>query len=433
MLKDDLSQNLNGNPFLSPSKHSSNPVNGWLDRLWLLALLAMLVTGSLMFRSGRYCAYLGTDFRGYYAAAQIARERGFDHVYERAVQVEYQSGLLMKCPGTGAVAPPLQVYMPYWPIYVLVVLPLTYLDFTTSYALWSLLNLIGLIAYLQYFLRAVGSSISLKHILQWIVCVPVLSSLALGQMNVLLVICLGEFIVALLHGRPLRSGVWLGAMLMKPQTLILILPGLIIGRKNRTLAGFGLGTLAVLVSSLLVGGLSGVTKSIILAVQFAGPLIQTAASMMNFRALALNLGLVWPAWLAWSIAICGMVLSSGLVFYLWRREDAFASSTSIILLTLATLAATFTVSWHSHFYLLILLLPLLLFLDSKSILPPSGRWVWIVGPPLLYLLLNLINPATAREGLGLGMLALGLGLLVWASNLIIAENLTIRFCGRPFR
>jgi hypothetical protein len=425
MLEDDLNQKLNGNPFLSPSNHPSNLVNGLLDRLWVLALLAMLVTGSLMFRSGRYCAYFGTDFRGYYAAAQIVRELGFDKVYDQAVQVEYQSSLLMKCPGTGAVAPPLQVYMPYMPIYMLVILPLTYLDFTTSYALWSLVNMVGLIAYLHYFLIAAGSSISLKLILQWIVCVPVLSNLALGQMNVLLVICLGEFVLAFIHGRFLRSGVWLGVMLIKPHTLILILPGLIIGRKNRTLVGFGLGTLAVLVSSVLVSGLAGVTNSIQLAVQFAGPLIQTAASMMNFRALALNLGLVWPAWLAWAIAICGMVLSSGLVIYLWRR-DAYVSRESIILLILATFTATFAVSWHSHFYLQMLLLPLLLFLDSKSILPQSGRWVWIVGPPLLYLLLILINPATAREGFGLGMLALSLGLLVWAANLIISERIKTR-------
>jgi hypothetical protein len=395
--------------------HSTSSTIVWLDRLWVLALLVVLIAGLLLLRSGQSCAYLGTDFRGYYAAAQIARQRGFDQVYDQAIQEEYQSTLLMKCPGAPAWAPLLPVYMPYLPVYVLVVLPLTYLDYSTSYLLWVLLNLLGLLAYLLYFSRSMGVKANLKRSLQWSLCVPLLSNLALGQMNVFLVIFVGEFILAYSRGRQTLSGFWLAAMLMKPHTLVILLPGLVISQNWRVLYGFSTGALIVLVSSIFIGGVDGVGASIQMATQFAGPLIQTAPSMMNFRALALNLESVGLDRFAWAIAIFGMALSSGLVFYLWRQK-APVKGISFILLTVATLAATFAVTWHSHFYLLMILLPALLYLDSNGCIPLSGRWVWIAGPPLLYLLLYLFHPATAREGFGLGMLALNLGLLVWAAN-----------------
>ena len=384
----------------------------WLDRLWVIVMIILLAYTIQAVRSSRYCGYLGTDFRGYYAVAEIARQSGFTDLYSQQTQEQYQAALSHRCPD-GSYAPPLLwVAMPYLPVFVVIFIPLTYIDFTGAYYLWVALNLAALLVYLRHFVSALGGRLSFTHLLQWALCVPLFSNLVLGQMNVFLMVCLGEFLLASIRGRRYLSGIWLGGMLMKPHILILLLPGMLLHKNWKTLLGFTGSGLVILVLSLLLAGWDGVVSSVQLAAGFAGPLIQTGPAMMNFRALALNLQSVLPAWLAWAVALCGMGLITGLALYLWKRSSP-ATDLGFLILILATFAATFTITWHSHFYLLLLLLPLLAVLDSKEIISPTWRWGWMAGPPLLYGLLYLANPEQSRNWFGLGMLAVNLFLFTW--------------------
>jgi hypothetical protein len=172
--------------------------------------------------------------------------------------------------------PGLQVSMPYLPVYVLLFLPLTALEITHSYLVFALANSVGLGLYLLRFTRAMQVPLSGLRLLQWAICLPVLANLYLGQMNLLLVISLGEFVLALVRGQEKRSGLWLGVILMKPHTLILLLPGLLVSRRWKVWLGFGAGAAAILAGSLLLGGVQGVLESGRMAARFAGPLIQTA-------------------------------------------------------------------------------------------------------------------------------------------------------------
>jgi hypothetical protein len=187
---------------------------------------------------------------------------------------------------------------------------------------------------------------------------------------------------------------------------------MLLSRNWKSLLGFAGSGLAVLVLSVLLAGWEGVVASLQLAAGFAGPLIQTGATMMNFRALALNLLPILPAWLAWAVALFGMGLVAGLTLYVWMRNPS-ATGVRFLVLILTTFAATFAVTWHSHFYLLLLLLPLLVALDSQEIISPVWRWGWMAGPPLLFGLLYLANPQQARNWFGLGMLAINLFLFAW--------------------
>jgi len=56
----------------------------------------------------------------------------------------------------------------------------------------------------------------------------------------------GEFVLAGLRNHPLQSGQWLGGLLLKPHTLVLFFPGLILARWRQVLAGFSLTALIVL-------------------------------------------------------------------------------------------------------------------------------------------------------------------------------------------
>ena len=383
----------------------------------MILLVILLVSTLIMYPSGRFCAYLGTDFRGYFAAAQIARQIGFAAVYDMSIQEQYQAVLSFRCPDASYAPPLIRVSMPYLPVFVVVFLPLTYLDFTSAYYLWVILNMAALLVYLRHFTYALGERAGYIRALQWALCVPVFSNLALGQMNVYLVICLGEFVLASLIGRHSLGGFWLGGMLMKPHILILLLPGLIIRKNWQALLGFISSALAILLVSTLLAGWYGVWSSVRLAIQFSGPLIQTGPTMMNFRALALNLEPTLPAWLAWAVAICGIALVAGFTLYLWKRYFS-ALVVQFIILIVATLAGTFAATWHSHFYMLMLLLPLLLILDLKQIISPAWRWAWIMGPLVFFGLLYLANPDQVRNWFGLGMLAFNVFLLIWAAGIL---------------
>lgn len=388
----------------------------WLDAAWLLLMLILLAAYLLGDRHGRLCAQMGTDFRGYYSSAQIARQHGFARVYNQALQEEYQRALLLRCPG-GRLESGLRVAMPYLPFYVLLFLPLTAVELTQSYLVFTLANLAGLALYVIRFTRAMHVPLSGFRLVQWVLCLPALANLYLGQMNLLVVIALGEFTLALVRGKPVRSGLWLGLMLVKPHTLILLLPGLALNRRWRNLLGFGVAAVAVLGSSLLLGGLPGLLASSQLALQFAGQLIQTAPTMMNWRGLALNLAGFLPAGLAWGAAALGIILTVGIVFFLWLRQPGGAP-TRWVLLILATYAGTCAIAWHAHFYLLMPLLPLLAYLDGRRRLPTWILAAWLLGPPLVYLLAYLLVPPLARNGFGMGMLALDLLLLVWSATAV---------------
>jgi hypothetical protein len=136
--------------------------------------------------------------------------------------------------------------------------------------------------------------------------------------------------------------------------------------------------------------------------------------MMNWRSLALNLSVFISVWSAWSFAIIGMVLMTTLVLYLWLRLSKLVEG-GLVLIILATYAGTLTIAWHSHFYLLMPLIPLLIYLHGRRMLPLSVQSAWLLGPPLWYILVYLINPSSARNWFGLGMLALSLLLAAWAS------------------
>lgn len=384
-----------------------------LDWTWAVTLLVLLAITAYKVNPKNLCAYMGTDFRGYYTSVQIALERGFGAVYDPEIQGEYQSALAHPC-APDSLPPMERVAMPYLPLFVALFLPLRAISFTAGYLTWVTINLALLVFYLLRFSKAAGVSLSALRLLQWVVCLPLLANLYLGQMNVLLLLCLGEFTLALLKDRRTRGGMWLAGLLIKPHTLILLLPGLLISRNWGVVRGFLAGALIVLGGSLAIGGLEGVRSSLDLALKFAGPLIRTAPTMMNWRALALNLSEVIPGRFAWATALAGMALVGGVVMVLWLRRSG-RSGAGMVLLVFATYAGTLTIAWHSHFYLLAPLIPLLAYLDGKGILPLSVRSAWLLGPPLWYLLVYLADPSLARILFGLGMLALSLYLLAWAS------------------
>ena len=413
----------------------------WLDRIWWVWLAAVLVSAFTLYQTGYICRYTATDFRGYYASAQIAWQQGFAHVYHQPTQDGYQAELPLTCPDGSLGWPPLRVSMPYLPAFVVLFLPLPVLEFSSSYIGWTLFNLMVLILYCWRFGRALSATVSGLKLFEWAICLPLLATLSLGQMNVFLMVCLGEFTLALVRGKEIRSGLWLAGMLIKPHSLILLLPGLAVGRRWRPLLGFLAGAGLILWTSYLLAGAQGLEGMLGMVFQFADPAFGTAPAMMNWRSLALNLQAIAPAWLAWGLALAGMALVAVLGLALWRIQPAqshaenAASLASVgqvidperatppslwtLHLILATYAATCAIAWHSHFYMLLPMVPFLLYLDSLNRVPTGLLALWIWGPPVVYGLLAWVDPGLARNGLGLGMLGFNLIFFAWLRSSLV--------------
>jgi hypothetical protein len=382
----------------------------WINAIWVLLTITLLVPFLRGIVSGKVCHQMGVDFRGYYSSGQIALQHGFSQVYNQELQKDFQADLYYRCP-TPPEQPPLYVGMPYLPLYVLFFLPFTLVDFTASYFIWLGLQFIIFLFYLYRFSRAFGTEVSFARVFQWGFCIPLISNLYLGQINTLLVIFTSEFLIAYAREKEKTAGFWLSALMIKPHTLILVLPGFVLRRKWIVLLTFSLGAAAIVSLSFLLGGFNGLLGVLQTTYQFTGSLIQTVHGMVNWRALALNLDMVIPTWAAILVAAVGGGTTLILVLWIWVKGNC-RSKTSRVWLMAVTLFGTLTISWHSHFYMLMLLVPLLLYLDASGILSPPIRNAWLLGPPAIYLGAHFINPAFERNLFGMGMLILSFSILV---------------------
>ncbi len=378
----------------------------WLNLSWFLLFLILPAFIPQGYWRGHLCNQMGVDFRGYYASAQIAWHYGFSEVYNQEMQKDLQSTLIYSCP-VPADQPPLFVGMPYLPVYVLLFLPFILFDFTHSYIIWTVLQLGIFLVYLWRFAKAFGERPTLFRILQLGVCIPLIANLYVGQINALLVMLLGEFVIAFSRGKKETSGVWLSTLLMKPHTLILLIPGLLVSQNWTVLVGFVLGSVVILSASLFLIGFQGIASMIQLTYQFAGPLIQNPSGMMNLRALALNLAGVIPSWIGWMIAGVGTSVILILVLHRWLHWRYRLPTQQVLIIT-ASAFGTFMISWHSHFYMLMLVVPLLIYLDTRNVLTPYQLGIWLLGPPLIYVFAHLVNPALERNIFGMGMLVLNI-------------------------
>ncbi len=387
-------------------------LRGWLNLALAMLGLFYLAFGLFFLWTGRVVNHLGVDFRTFRASAEIAWKYGFGAIYDPAKQNEFQKpwydqGIF----GTGFDG---YDYAPtyYLPAFVLLFLPLLLFDPRTSFYLWTGLNVLLLVLYLWRFRKALQDHLDWGILSRMVFSIPVFTSLLAGQVNVLLLVCMGEFILALIRGRDFRAGLWLAGLFLKWQVLVLFLPGLILGRRFRTLAGFILLASLILFLSVALVGTDGLLAvgNLYLKASFGENRTINPQLMMNWRSLAANLGLVLPAALAWVPAVIGMVATAVAGLVLWSRRPE-ASSPSFGFVLLGTYAATCAISWHMHIYTgLPLILPLLL-VYSQGRVSWKTLYLWLYVPVALFPILYALTSELAFNLIGLTTLGLNLFLV----------------------
>jgi len=226
---------------------------------------------------------------------------------------------------------------------------------------WTGLNFLILVFYL--YCRWLGQFPARPAILMVgisLAASPVFFNFFYGQTNLLLAIGIGEFMRAILHKRPLRSGAALALLLLKPQALLLLLPALIIARQWLVLAGFLTGAVLLLAGSLFLAGINGFAAWLrLLSAYIPGLPTNNPELMMNWRSIGIALEGLLPEGWRWGLVIAGMALTAAVSLALWLRADPLSPERFPVLLQ-ATMAATGVVAWHSHVHMGMILLPSLL-------------------------------------------------------------------------
>lgn len=355
--------------------------------------------------------YVGIDFRLWYSTGMIARYHGFSHIYDFDLQTIYQKPLYN-------MANPTNMSMPFWPLplpYISVfTLPMYFLSFFSpkvGFILWTIINLIIYIWYCNSFCKRNNIQIHLYYQIASILCLPLFLNFFLGQVNLIMLISLGESVTALRNRQELMSGLWLAGLILKPQTLLLFLPIFILQRKNTVIRGLILGSFLLILISLFLSGFEGLTGPFNVITNWSTLNHQDILgdSGTTFLSLFLNLIKVMPIPPAFIIVFLLTILVVSLVGWLWIKKEKL----TINALFLFTFTISCTITPHSNIHMLIPLLPLLLLAVEEGQVTKGFTLIWIFIPAYSFILFGLASTEYAHVAGGLSMMVVNLTLLIW--------------------
>jgi hypothetical protein len=367
------------------------------------AIFAWNAIGNRMFD------YFAADFRSYWATAAIARERGFADMYDLSVQYTYQLRLYQAAFGPDAI-PNAVIPMPYLPPFALFFLPFQWLPPQLSFVAWTIVSVVVFTLYFQRLAHVASITASPTLISSLLLCAAVFFQLFFGQVSIGLLLCFGEAFIAFRRRSDFVGGLWLSGLLLKPQILLLIGPGLLLARKGQGLLGLGVGTLVLLGLSLSMVGVQGMSTmaQLLLGSGSANGISASAIeAMTNWRALAYNLRGWLPDELGQSVMWLLMALTAIVGLSFWRKLPQ-PDSPQFAIVWFGTYVATSLATWHNQFHAE---LPLIVtaFFIWKEPLTARPFLLWLYLPAIVYLgMIWLYTP-----------LVILLGLNFWADTLFV--------------
>ena len=334
---------------------------------------------------------IGVDFHTYLAASEVVTERGWSHIYDTGIVGIEQKELV-----PGLVAQPF--LSP--PTVALVTLPLVRVPYDVAYVAWA----VFLFACLALALAWAGVS---KGLSRWIAVVG-----ALGPWFVMHAVNVGQVVPLVAAGlviawrltrdrRDVLAGVALAAILLKPNTAILVPFALLAACRWRTFATWGTVTLAIVLISVVAIGQRGISEYM---TQLSGPLPKGADDLTLHGALAVTGAFATLL----RVIIIGAVLggaiklrhSPGLVIPL-AIVGSLLISPYLHGSDLCVLAAAGWMVWEERpalaFRVPLVALWLLAspFLYLRGLSPHLKQWPWLELALLLVLLASALWPLTA--------------------------------------
>ena len=403
-----------------PPRHLKDlPKSAWLNLTIFVILFYLLVYIGQPLLDGGWC--LLNDYLGYYSAGQIMNTETPSAVYDFNMLEDYQTDLHRIC---GEDSPDTEVIsMVYLPVFFLPFRILALLNFPISVIIWLILNLTLLILYLNFFTKKVfGEKLPFQAFALILISIPVFKNFITGQVNIWLLIGMGEFIRALVSDKPYRAGLWLGVILVKPQLLILILPFLLIQKQYKVLGGFAISSAIVIGFSLILVGWDGMIgfKDIIFE-SAQGGATSHYDLMMNWRAVGYYISKWVGPTAGASIEIGGSVLTAALPLIAFRKTMSVKSPKFGVAL-LAVLAATSVVTYHAHTHTAMILIPILLYLLLNGTMAQKIFNIWFLAPSVFNFIQFLVGAMVVLSVLPFGFayfVNFSNGLVIFVLNLIL--------------
>jgi hypothetical protein len=300
---------------------------------------------------GGLFGWIGIDFGFYLSQARAVAAGDMAALYSIDEMQRYGQTLAAFAAGHPAAFPAGPV--PYPPIFAWLMSPFAGLSPPVAFAIWTLINVATVAALAWRVVSLFPAEQRLLAATVLLASTPLVFSLWFGQIQVFLALAFGEAFLALRKGRDLGAGLWLSALILKPQYLLIALPVLVWKRRWRALGGFIAGGLAILVASTIVAGPTTVAAyfgSFLESATAAGGTVFTAVAphvMVNWRALVLAL----PVDLSGTVRTVITLILSGVtvavVVAAWRGPwnpagPRFAGQ--VTLLAVGTVLA----AYHSH-------------------------------------------------------------------------------------
>jgi hypothetical protein len=328
------------------------------------------------------CGHLAIDYCAFLSAGRIANTTGYADVYDIAILGQAQSGIM---PHSSEISTFVVSPVAYLPIFIMPFQLFSLLAPLPSFVLWTLFNAGVLFIYMRFFIKkTTGQALQAHLLVLFALSLPVYWNFFNGQVNVWLVVCVGEFMRAAMNGKPFRAGLWMGGLLIKPQILILIGAALLLQRSFKLLAGFATASAALFVISFFLLGHKGMQQLVDLWLGFAGGLpTNDVEIMMNWRMIGLYLSNI--SFPLFERVITGMGMTATLLAaaYIWRKPLNF-HSTNFAAALLGLLSATGLFAWHSHIHTAMMLIPPIAYLLTQKQLPYNAFIRWVFVPAVIY-------------------------------------------------
>lgn len=376
--------------------------------LALLALVGYGVYTVQQVKARGVFEYVGIDFRLLYASGQIARTYGLSAVYDPSLQAIYQKPLYDHFSRSvmGLSLPFWALPLPYLSFFVAPFVFLSLLSPVPAFLLWVGMNAGITLGYLYLWIKRLSfDRTALIAAVVLFLSIANFLNLLFAQVNLLLLIAIGEALLNLLRGRPERAGGWLALGWIKPQMILLLVFVMVVRRNWRFGIGFLVGSFVVGGASLALGGWESLNKVVERVQHWPSLLRQSGMTWLSAVDHFVARGLP-PV-----LALGGGVLIVLVVLLAWleilratnhRHEpEAWAE------IFLATLITQTIVMPHGNVHMALALgIPWMVFLHQH---PRGGVWwdifvTWALLNGVIFVIYALTSPGHAHDLLGMLML-----------------------------
>lgn len=369
------------------------------NMLWFLGFAFLfgfyIFTTGLDLIKGNFCGNTAIDYCAYWSTGEIINMEGFAKIYDLKILEEHQSAIYPRPFKNSDYF--LIIPFPYLSIFALPFALLSKLSLKISYLVWVLINAAAFVLYLRFFIsQTLREKIPLTLLAALLFSVPVFLNLSYGQLNIWLGIFAGEFVRNLIKKHPVFAGVWLAGLLLKPQTLILVLPFLLFTKEFRVLIGFAVNSATLITGSFLLGGVEGALGWYkILVGSSAGRSAANPLVMMNWRMLSMHINNFTSSNYGLIALVVGVLITLAILLMIIKNTEA-VSTTQIVIRYLTIFTATMLITWHAHLSMGIVTFPFFAYILQKKMFPMKLLTIWIV-LPILFMFIIFFFPVVTEQ------------------------------------